>query len=71
MSRKRKVEPKRTVLINGTEKQLQLSRVTQLNTTKQFIHLDELSDGTWRICYTSNTIPDFSKVKSLEILRED
>lgn len=70
MSRKKR-EAKRWIKINGVDRKLQISRVAALNTTKQFIHLDELKDGSWRLCYTSNTIKDFTKVNSFDIIRED
>jgi hypothetical protein len=29
-----------------------------------------MPDGSWRIIYNANLIPDFSKVKSFKIIRE-
>jgi hypothetical protein len=62
---------KRSILIEGLGKELVLSKVTSVRTEKEMIHLDKLSDGTWRLIYNTNLIPDFSKVKSLKIIRED
>lgn len=68
---KNKNKVKRFIDINGIKKRLSISRVTEVKTTKQFIHLDELKDGSWRLCYTSGTIPDLTKVDSFDIIREN
>jgi hypothetical protein len=62
---------KRIIKINGLGIELVLSKVTSVNTQKQMIYLDQLSDGTWRLIYNENLIPDFTKVRSFEIIRED
>lgn len=50
--------------------ELELSRATSVRTDKQMIHLDKLEDGTWRLVYNENLIPDFSKVIGFDIIRE-
>lgn len=62
---------RRTVEIVGTGIVLELSKATAVRTDKQMIHLDQLKDGTWRLIYNENLIPDFSAVESLRIIRED
>ena len=63
---------KRTIRINGTDKELEISKSACLKgVEKQMIHLDQLPDGTWRIVYTENTIADLTDVTSFEIIRED
>ena len=62
---------KRAVLIEGTGEELVLSKATAVRTNKRMIHLDELSDGTWRLIYNGEMIPDFTKVEALKIIRED
>lgn len=62
---------KRTIKIEGLGVELPLSKATAVKTEKQMIHLDQLPDGTWRLIYNSNLIPDFTQVKSLTIVRED
>jgi hypothetical protein len=62
---------KRAVKINGLDMELVLSKVTSVKTENEMIHLDKMRDGTWRLIYNENMIPDFTKVKSLEIVRED
>lgn len=64
---------KRYIEISGTEVRLELSKVTALNLKDdvRFINLDMLKDGTWRLIYTKNTIPDITKVSALTIIREN
>ena len=62
--------PKRAVYINGLGLNLELSKVTAVKTSKNMIHLDQLDDGTWRLIYNGNMIPDFTKIESLQIVRE-
>ena len=62
---------KRSILLEGTDVELELSKVTAVRTDKQMIHLDELNDGTWRLIYNSNLIPDITKIEGFKIIRED
>jgi hypothetical protein len=62
---------KRVIKINGINKELELSKAVSVKTNKQMIHLDQLSDGSWRLIYNSELIPDFTKVKNFEIIRKD
>ncbi len=64
---------KRSIKLNGINKELSLSKassVRKLQDGKEFIYLDKLNDGTWRMVWTEQTIPDITKVTSLEIIRE-
>lgn len=67
----KKLEPKRSVKIEGLDLELQLSKAASPRTGKKFIHLDELPDGTWRLLYSPDLIPDFTKVEALRIIREN
>jgi len=60
----------RAIEIEGTGQILELSKATSVKTSQNMIHLDQLPDGTWRLIYNGNLIPDFSKVLGLRILRE-
>jgi len=62
---------KRAIKIEGTGEELILSKATAVKTSKRMIHLDELPDGTWRLIYNGNMIPDFTKVEALRVIRED
>lgn len=62
---------RRAVKVNGTDLVLELSKATAVKTDKNMIHFDQLQDGTWRLIYNGNLIPDFTKVVNFEIVRED
>lgn len=56
--------------LEGTDIELEISKVTAVKLDKEMIHLDKLQDGSWRLIYNSNMIPDFSKISSFKIERE-
>jgi hypothetical protein len=67
---------KRSVIIEHNDltgvKELELTKAVEIHDCdKEFIHLDKLPDGKWRLVYTTNTIHDFSLVDRLTIMRED
>jgi hypothetical protein len=66
---------RRAIKLQGLSKQLELSKCTEItleqNPQYEFIHIDRLRDGTWRLVYTKETIDDISKLSALEIIRED
>ncbi len=61
----------RAIEVDGIDKILVLSKVTAVKTSQNMIHLDQLNDGTWRLIYNGNMIPDFTKVLGFKIIRED
>jgi hypothetical protein len=62
---------RRAIKVVGTDQVLEISKVTAVKLDgPQMIHLDQLPDGTWRLIYNPNTIPDFTKVAALEFIRE-
>lgn len=62
---------RRAIEIEGLDVTLELSKATAIKSSKEMIHLDKLPDGTWRLIYSDSLIEDFSKVKSLKMVRED
>lgn len=62
---------RRAIEIVGTDTVLELSKVTMIRTDKQMINLDQLPDGTWRLIYSAETIPDITKVEAFKIVRSD
>lgn len=62
---------RRAFVLEGTGQVLEISKATAVKTAKNMIYLDELNDGTWRLIWNGNMIPDFTKVKSIKIVRED
>ena len=69
MARSKKETIKRLIRIKGTGQELQVSKVTSVNVSINMIHLDQLLDGTWRLTYNENLIPDLTAVEALEIVR--
>lgn len=62
---------RRAIQLQGTDITLELSKVTAVRTSQRMIHLDELPDGTWRLIYNGDHIPDFTKIEALKIIREE
>lgn len=74
VGKKKQDQVRRAIKINqidGDGQILELSKATAVRTDKNMIHLDQLEDGTWRLIYNANLIPDITKVLNLEIVRED
>jgi hypothetical protein len=38
---------------------------------KEFVYLEKMSDGKWRLTFTSSTIPDFSKIAGFRVIRDE
>lgn len=62
---------RRAIRLRGLDVDLELSKITAVKTKQRMIHFDELPDGTWRLIYNNDHIPDFRKIEALEIVRED
>ena len=62
---------RRAIKIDGIDKELEISRVTAVKAGDFVMHIDGLKDGTVRIIYNSNIIPDIAQVKGITIIRED
>ncbi len=57
---------------DGTNKELVLSKATSIKSSKEaMLHLDELTDGTFRLIFSDSLTKDFSIIESFTILRED
>lgn len=56
---------------DGTFKELVLSKATEVKTSNKMINIDKLKDGTWRMIYDADTIPDMVDVLNFELHRED
>ena len=61
----------RAIELVGLDQTLEISKATAVRTNKNMIHLDQLVDGTWRIIWNGNMIPDFTKLEQLRIIREE
>ena len=77
MSRKTK-GIKRTIEIenlDGTTKELEIGKAVALkgnpgSAVAGKIYLEQMKDGKWRLCYSEDVIPDFTKVKGFNVIRE-
>ena len=62
---------RRAIELVGTGMVLELSKATSVKTDSNMIHFDQLPDGTWRLIYNKNLIPDFSQIEAFKVIRED
>lgn len=60
---------RRAIRLEGLDVDLEISKATATKTSKNFIYLDELPDGTWRIIWNSKMIPDFTKLTAMRVIR--
>ena len=74
MKKKNKSEPKRAILLTGPDKELPITRGVKINIReegRQFIHIDQMKDGNWRLCFTAGVVEEWSEIKALVMLREE
>ena len=62
---------RRAIKLVGTDIVLELSKATSVKTDNMMIHLDQLSDGSWRLIYNKELIPDFSLIEAFKMIREN
>lgn len=62
---------RRAIKLKGTDVTLELSKFATPKTDKEFIHLDKLPDGTWRLLYNVKDAPDIQAVQAFEIIRDN
>jgi hypothetical protein len=68
---------KRSIKIEGPDLDLllELSKFSTPNVDKEFIHLDKLQDGSWRLLMNVQTPDgsrlDMQRVDTMRIIRED
>ncbi len=64
---------RRSIVLEGLDKDLVLGKVVEIKRCDglQFIYLEEMKDGKWRLTYTTDTIPDITKLEALRIKRDD
>ena len=66
-------KPVRKIVIkykDGSEKELELAKATQIMTSKEMLNLERMKDGKWRLIWSEGLIKDFSQVERFEIRRE-
>lgn len=70
----KKVQPKRVMRLNkidGTHIDLVISKAAAVDTSQSMINLDKLPDGTWRLIWDKNLLPDFKEFKSIVMVRTE
>jgi hypothetical protein len=55
---------------DGTSKIIELSKATAIRSEVGLLHLDKFKDGTWRLTFSNDIAEDFSKITSLDMIRE-
>lgn len=64
---------RRVIEIEGVGKTIEISKVTAVKADKiknAMLYLDELKDGTYRLIYSEDLIPDFKDVTAFKVIRE-
>ena len=68
----KKEKTKRHLRFNGADiPDIEISKVSVIKKGKNMFYLDQLDDGTYRLVYSLDMIPDLTKVNNIEIIRED
>ena len=62
---------KRKVVLEGIGTELELGKVTAVDTKIQVIYFEKMKDGKWRMTYSKGTIPEISDLEALRIVREN
>lgn len=57
------------LILNGLNKHLELKVVTAINieSDTEFIYIEKLKSGDWRLAFTSKTIPNIEELKSIDL----
>jgi hypothetical protein len=61
---------RRSIKLEGTDIVLELSKFATPKTDKEFIHLDKLPDGSWRLLFNVKDT-DIQNITALTIVREE
>jgi len=61
---------RRAIKLEGTDVILELSKFATPRVQTEFIHLDKLPDGTWRLLYNVKDT-DIKDITALTIVREE
>jgi hypothetical protein len=60
---------RRAIKLQGTNVLLEISKFATPSVAKEFIHLDKLPDGTWRLLWNVKDAPDTSQIEALVFIR--
>ena len=63
---------RRALYIRGIDETLELSKVTCIKTKgPSMVHLDQLTDGTWRLIYHERIGGNLGNVSGIDVIREN
>lgn len=69
------LEPKRSIMVkhidSSADIELDIGKAVAVATEKEFIFMEKMDNGKWRLTYSETTIKDFSNVKALEMERKN
>lgn len=71
---KKKQNVRRALKVNlndGTSIDIEIGKAVELRTSRPALYIEPLNDGTFRLAYDVSLIPDFCKVMSIDVIRED
>ena len=67
-----KTKIKRHIHFEGTDKTIEIGKAVCLDLAdKEFLYLEKMKDGKWRITWTKSLFDDLSEVDALKIIREE
>lgn len=55
--------------IQGLNKKLNLSKITEVKVKRNFMEIEELPDGTYRLIYSTPFIDDITRVTGFNLVR--
>lgn len=58
------------VTFEGIDLKMKVSKAISIDSTSRMIHLDETPNGTWRLIFDKETIPDIKSLTCFKMLRE-
>lgn len=70
----KKLQPKRVMRLNkvdGSHIDLVITKAAAVDTKQSMINLDMLPDGTWRLIWDKNLLPEFKEFKSIVMVRTE
>lgn len=52
-------------------KELEIGKAAVVKSDSEFIYFEKMNDGKWRLTFSESVVPDFSTIKSFDMIRED
>ena len=61
-------------MMDGSFKDLSITQAVSMKTSKENdsrIYLEQLNDGSYRLLWSEDIVPEFKDIKGLEVIREN